>query len=246
MSDRSKSITHADVRDRFDDQAVLCPLLDGVADERDRGEEATWENPFLDEVDLTLVCMRSAIMMWIDNRSRSRTLLEAGLGNCDDLETGSAFGVEHPVEHGEVAGNEILAGRHQPSRFTPRFRRTHPTASSISIDTTRSNWPFQLSGKLEDQQSHSLGGSLGPDALAVVHEPDSNTPGISCGLDPFFSQHLLLRRKRDCVDRTRRQSDGLASPYQRRSRRLSIRNECLLRWRSCPIPIQSPKLGDSA
>jgi hypothetical protein len=48
-------VTHPDIRNRVDNQPIISALLDCLRNERNRGQEATGEDPFLDKVDFTLI-----------------------------------------------------------------------------------------------------------------------------------------------------------------------------------------------
>lgn len=49
-------VTHSDIGNRVNDQPVVSSLLNRLGNERDRRQETTWEDPFLNKVYFTLVC----------------------------------------------------------------------------------------------------------------------------------------------------------------------------------------------
>jgi hypothetical protein len=78
------------------------------------------------------------------------TFLEPGFGDGDHLDTRHTVGIERLIKYREIPADELLAVQLQLVCRVGYGTRNiaHPTASSISMETTLSKAPFQLSGRL--------------------------------------------------------------------------------------------------
>jgi hypothetical protein len=174
----------------------VSTLLNRFRDERDRGEETAGEDPFLDEIDFSLICTIVSPAL-PDQVEGSLTSLKSRLGHGNDLEASSALGVENPVQHGEVARNKVLASI---ISLESCLRESHIPNSLKHLDgyhtvelTSPAFWKTKIISS--DHLSGTIAG-----VLSIVHQPDPDTSSKSSGFYTFFCEDLLLGREGDCVD----------------------------------------------
>lgn len=133
------------------------------------------------------------------------TILKAGLWDGDDLDTSSSIVVQRRFDNTKVTWNELLAK--DVSEADTGHDYAYPTASNISMETTRSKAPFQLSGRLTMSTTRRVVHMI--DSLSVIHEPNPDSPCQACCLDTVLCQCFLLGRQSDGIDSTTGCPDSL-------------------------------------